>query len=206
MKKLILAAALVLSCSAAHASLYDFSYSFVDNSNPAIVVDTITGSFQGTGPTSDITGITNISFSLNGGPAVTGLTAYSYTPSFPNCGTEACYTKGGAVVSNTGLNNFVFSTAPNNAGLGASQYFYIIQPWFNDNSAHPQFADSIAVQYATGANPNTYIDYYNGQYLAANFSVSGVPEPATWAMMILGFCGLGFLAYRRKSEMAFRPA
>lgn len=27
---------------------------------------------------------------------------------------------------------------------------------------------------------------------------SGVPEPSTWAMMILGFCGLGFIAYRRR--------
>ena len=25
-----------------------------------------------------------------------------------------------------------------------------------------------------------------------------VPEPSTWAMMILGFCGVGFMAYRRK--------
>jgi hypothetical protein len=29
-----------------------------------------------------------------------------------------------------------------------------------------------------------------------------VPEPSTWAMMILGFAGVGFLAYRRKSEPA----
>jgi hypothetical protein len=28
----------------------------------------------------------------------------------------------------------------------------------------------------------------------------GVPEPATWAMMILGFFGLGFMAYRRKQN------
>jgi hypothetical protein len=28
--------------------------------------------------------------------------------------------------------------------------------------------------------------------------VAAVPEPSTWAMMILGFCGLGFMAYRRK--------
>jgi hypothetical protein len=27
----------------------------------------------------------------------------------------------------------------------------------------------------------------------------GVPEPATWAMMILGFLGVGFTAYRRRS-------
>jgi hypothetical protein len=30
----------------------------------------------------------------------------------------------------------------------------------------------------------------------------GVPEPSTWAMMILGFCGLGFMAYRRKCNGA----
>jgi hypothetical protein len=27
---------------------------------------------------------------------------------------------------------------------------------------------------------------------------AAVPEPSTWAMMILGFCGVGFMAYRRK--------
>jgi hypothetical protein len=36
-------------------------------------------------------------------------------------------------------------------------------------------------------------------------SVSTVPGPATWAMMVLGFCGVGFLAYRRKNS-SFRLA
>jgi hypothetical protein len=31
--------------------------------------------------------------------------------------------------------------------------------------------------------------------------VAGVPEPSTWAMMILGFCGLALLAYRRKQKV-----
>lgn len=30
--------------------------------------------------------------------------------------------------------------------------------------------------------------------------VSAVPEPSTWAMMILGFAGLGFTAYRRRNS------
>ena len=31
-------------------------------------------------------------------------------------------------------------------------------------------------------------------------SVSAVPEPSTWAMLILGFAGVGFMAYRRRSS------
>ena len=36
--------------------------------------------------------------------------------------------------------------------------------------------------------------------------IGGVPEPSTWAMMIAGFMGIGFMAYRRKKHGAFRLA
>jgi hypothetical protein len=32
--------------------------------------------------------------------------------------------------------------------------------------------------------------------------VAAVPEASTWAMMILGFCGIGFMAYRKKQGEA----
>jgi hypothetical protein len=32
--------------------------------------------------------------------------------------------------------------------------------------------------------------------------IGAVPEPSTWAMLILGFAGVGFMAYRRKSKPA----
>ena len=35
---------------------------------------------------------------------------------------------------------------------------------------------------------------------------TAVPEPSTWAMMILGFAAVGFLAYRRKEQNRFRLA
>jgi len=35
-------------------------------------------------------------------------------------------------------------------------------------------------------------------------SITAVPEPSTWAMMILGFAGVGVMAYRRKRQGAFR--
>ncbi|MDR3468413.1 MAG: PEPxxWA-CTERM sorting domain-containing protein [Xanthobacteraceae bacterium] len=37
-------------------------------------------------------------------------------------------------------------------------------------------------------------------------SISAVPEPSTWAMMILGFVGVGFIAYRQKSKVAAQLA
>jgi hypothetical protein len=36
--------------------------------------------------------------------------------------------------------------------------------------------------------------------------VSAVPEVSTWAMMILGFLGVGFMAYRRRGQPNFRLA
>jgi hypothetical protein len=36
--------------------------------------------------------------------------------------------------------------------------------------------------------------------------VTGVPEASTWAMMLLGFFGVGFLAYRRKGQGHVRLA
>jgi hypothetical protein len=42
---------------------------------------------------------------------------------------------------------------------------------------------------------------------ALDFALTGaIPEPSTWAMMILGFCGVGFMAYRRKSKPALTAA
>jgi hypothetical protein len=35
-----------------------------------------------------------------------------------------------------------------------------------------------------------------------SIQVNAIPEPSTWAMLILGFAGIGFMAYRRKSRPA----
>ncbi|MGA7196431.1 MAG: PEP-CTERM sorting domain-containing protein [Roseiarcus sp.] len=52
---------------------------------------------------------------------------------------------------------------------------------------------------ASGDTPQTpIISYYNGD---VGFQV-GVPEPSTWAMIIVGFAGLGFAGYRRQSKTA----
>jgi hypothetical protein len=37
-------------------------------------------------------------------------------------------------------------------------------------------------------------------------NIAAVPEPSTWAMMILGFVGLDFMAYRRKDSTTLNAA
>jgi hypothetical protein len=44
----------------------------------------------------------------------------------------------------------------------------------------------------------------NGE-LDIDFVGPAVPEPSTWAMLLLGFAGLGTLAYRR-NRSGSRPA
>ena len=56
----------------------------------------------------------------------------------------------------------------------------------------------------------TKIVYTNGEIAVRDISIlsstSAVPEPSTWAMMILGFAGIGLMAYRRKSKPALMAA
>jgi hypothetical protein len=44
-----------------------------------------------------------------------------------------------------------------------------------------------------------------GTVITLTNSVSGVPEPSTWAMMLLGFGGLGFAGYRRSRKADATP-
>jgi hypothetical protein len=46
----------------------------------------------------------------------------------------------------------------------------------------------------------------NSGFVNGTFEIAAVPEPSTWAMMILGFAGVGFMAYRRKSKPALMTA
>jgi len=46
----------------------------------------------------------------------------------------------------------------------------------------------------------------SGSFTLTGPGAGAVPEPSTWAMMILGFAGVGFMVYRRKPKLALQAA
>jgi hypothetical protein len=69
---------------------------------------------------------------------------------------------------------------------------------------------SVSVNGGNAINGTAYVDPTivspgNDIFFSSGIQ-SAVPEPSTWAMMLLGFAGLGFMAYRRKSKSALMAA
>ena len=64
--------------------------------------------------------------------------------------------------------------------------------------------ESIMADVVAGTNTLTFIGLAAGDHTAFidNVSVMTVPEPSTWAMMLLGIAGLGFAGYRRSHKVA----
>jgi hypothetical protein len=79
---------------------------------------------------------------------------------------------------------------------------------FNDLGSGTMFSSTVVGPSSDGTQVQITLDAAALSALIAaegsSFAVGGsafasaVPEPSTWAMMILGFFGVGFLAYRRK--------
>jgi hypothetical protein len=91
---------------------------------------------------------------------------------------------------------FLWLSAPKPIMGGSGPFMGDLQSWTRDAMLQP---DWLRVgQDIVGGDP---FPTFN-----ATFSLSGstVPEPSTWAMMLLGFAGLGFLGYRhtRKAHPA----
>ena len=55
-------------------------------------------------------------------------------------------------------------------------------------------SDSFGSFYFTGSS---YDNNFKYRTIAFEVKGAGVPEPSTWAMLLLGFAGLGFAGYRK---------
>jgi hypothetical protein len=96
--------------------------------------------------------------------------------------------------------------------VNASINFLTLPPSLGTELNYFQANDTATGTYAlqglmsVGSTPldTTFFVEYTGLVIAD--ATPAVPEPSTWAMMIIGFCGLGFLAYRRKNQTALNAA
>jgi hypothetical protein len=141
---------------------------------------------------------TGLNFTAGSGDFYTfiGLPAGDNSINFPNI-TSAFNTNFGVVP--TSFDVYQASIA---AGFNGQSFFQV-------NGSFP--AGTVIVPFGTGGLftswTNTGLDT-GGQCIGCGpgTQIGGVPEPSTWAMMLLGFAGVGFMAYRRKSKPALRAA
>jgi len=193
MKKLdccLVALAMIFSASAAKAAPITYSFSFA-GSAPAFGTITTDG-VQGVLSNADILGFD-----------VTISPGNSYHYATPALNTFAAVGTTGLSASLAGL-TFDFTAA--------NAYLYLAGPggYLSLNGASGASGDGHYGKQTVGTNG--LIDPPAGAFGASDVHldsllfatpvVASVPEPSTWAMMILGFAGVSFMAYRRKSKQA----
>jgi hypothetical protein len=136
------------------------------------VISALTGSYAG----SALTFIPLDSPLVNQNSPSAGLSTYQ---NVPNTG-SANYTFDDLLPQTVATYGILAST-----GTGTNEKVYIIGEDSNGS-----------VFFHIVTDPYAYVNDY-GQFSA---TVAGTPEPSTWAMMILGFAGIGFMGYRRRNR------
>jgi hypothetical protein len=77
------------------------------------------------------------------------------------------------------------------------------------------FPNSSITEYAIGTSTGEQIEGSGVSSIQAQLDLelpegfslaSSVPEPSTWAMLLIGFAGIGFMAYRRRKDATLRGA
>jgi hypothetical protein len=170
---------------------------------------------------SGLTSLQVIGLPQNTGPGgvstqltLTGLTANAGTYSSATLAalSNTTLTTSGITYNGTQLFSFLAPTNANSLDqivttIGSDGYTVVLSLAELD----PSLGGDPSILLATGQNTSGFPgiartilpgDNKHGRWESnlVSIEVSAVPEPSTWAMMILGFMGVGFMAYRRKSN------
>lgn len=185
----VLGAALLgwaLFSAPANAAVFNFSFSGADGNGTVSGSGTITAT--GSGPTYSVQSVTG---TVNDSDAGLPATSFAIDPSSmsPYAGSDNILYYPSQAPSNTGYVDFGGVSFTADAGAIA----------FN-LGGESQSGPIVYVLNDSILNPVGYPNQTGSTIISLN--VSAVPEPATWAMMLLGFAGVGFLAYRRNSKPA----
>jgi hypothetical protein len=113
-----------------------------------------------------------------------GTRVNNYTLTFLNNGVAAySYSENNVNLCCFGLGTIFVPLA---AGFAFDQMVLVDQITASDNPSTP-----VGLMPFLGAPEFAYVGNIT-------YSIEAVPEPSTWAMMILGFAGVGYMAYRRR--------
>lgn len=188
----------------AKASTVNLDFFDAPTSDTVALTFTLGGALTGIG---DIAGneITGVSGKIG------GVNVSSFTGSWPGAAGPNSYAVSGGLFTDSAPhgapNQFEMTNIP---GIGIAIYD-IDNIWYSGSTLpNLDFTNGVAVLLSNGAadyifgtcNPPTASCPAPIYGLNEGETVSAVPEPSTWAMMLLGFSGIGLMAYRRKSKPA----
>lgn len=134
-----------------------------------------------------------------------------FTDSGPMTSVDYLTVNGATIVNATssgGINNGAFTTSATVSSLFANTPYLV---YMNVVAlAHPSGTATAFLDPYLFLDPSLVAQGYSiitSDGIGNNLSVnSAVPEPSTWAMLLVGFAATRFMAYRRKSKPAFMVA
>jgi hypothetical protein len=132
---------------------------------------------------------------------------YFGTPTSDSLLTSACTASGGNSCSANGLaNRSSFSIATPETLKVGYQYSLTLDLYVSANTGFGASSDAQSgiidpiISFALPSDAALYNLVLSPE--TGNSPIAAVPEPSTWAMMILGFAGIGFMTYRRRNQSA----
>jgi hypothetical protein len=146
------------------------------------------------GPGSFTTGTSSVGSTITLTGLNSGLLSFMYTTTPPN--TAGSVTNGSNPSSGSNLPNFFVSLG---TGAGFTGDHTI-------NGVTPGSGTTAVIAFDDNGAPDADYDDLVVRITVTGGTLTAVPEASTWAMMILGFLGVGFVAYRRRENSALRLA
>lgn len=175
--------ALLSFMAAANATLYTFSYSDTAGLAANGTLDVVAGqAVDGTG---------TVSWTLAGGGSASITLLTLANPLAQDLGggqLNGVFVGGNA----NGDTNFAVD------GLGL--VFIVGTPGAGATSGHIDTPGFNIWANGDGSYTGYLTSPYQYEAGSGTFAIAAVPEPSTWAMMLLGFAGVGFMTYRRRSQ------